>query len=239
MDKKAFRALSYGMYIITSQAEDRRAGCVVNTFNQITSAPTQVSVAVNKENATADVIRESGRFCASVLGELATMELIGRFGFRSSADTDKFADTQWEADAFGVPQVTESAVAVFSAHVVETIDAESHWLFVGAVDDCRALSAEAPMTYAYYHQVKGGKTPPKASSYIVEESAEATAKAAEATGGAPATDTTADQQPATAGTSTWRCGLCGYEITVEGDALPEGFECPICGAGPEMFERIA
>ena len=28
-----------------------------------------------------------------------------------------------------------------------------------------ALDAGEPMTYAYYHLVKGGKTPPKASSY--------------------------------------------------------------------------
>lgn len=229
MDKKAFRKLSYGMYIIASADGDRKAGCVVNTFNQITSSPAQVSVAVNKENATADVIRASGRFTASTLGESATMELIGRFGFHTSADTDKFADTQWEPDAAGVPLVTEGAVACFSAHVVETVDAGSHWLFVGAVDDARVLSDEAPMTYAYYHQVKGGKTPPKASSFSDDELA----------GGSSAPAPEAPASVPAAGKSTWRCQICGFEITVDGDALPEGFECPICGAGADQFERIA
>lgn len=231
MDKKAFRELSYGMYIVASASEGRRAGCVVNTFNQVTSTPAQVSVAVNKDNATADAIRESGRFTASALGEDASMDLIARFGFRSSADTDKFAETQWEDDGFGVPLVTDSAVAGFSAHVVHTLDVGSHWLFVGEVDDARVLGDGAPMTYAYYHQVKGGKTPPKASSFTEDELQGGEAAAAAAAGTEPVAGAV--------GTSTWRCQLCGYEITVEGDSLPEGFECPLCGAGADMFERIA
>lgn len=34
----------------------------------------------------------------------------------------------------------------------------------------------------------------------------------------------------------WRCTVCGYIEYV--DELPEDFECPLCGVGPEMFERI-
>ena len=30
------------------------------------------------------------------------------------------------------------------------------------------------------------------------------------------------------------CTVCGY--VYEGDSMPEDFECPICGVGPEMFE---
>jgi len=32
---------------------------------------------------------------------------------------------------------------------------------------------------------------------------------------------------------TWVCTVCGYEI--ESDEKPE--ECPICGAGAEVFEE--
>lgn len=35
-------------------------------------------------------------------------------------------------------------------------------------------------------------------------------------------------------TRKWVCGVCGYEY--EGDKLPEGFECPLCRQGAEMFE---
>ncbi len=247
MDTKAFRSLSYGMYLISSGDEEGRAGCIVNTFAQVTSKPARASVAVNKENATADVIRRTGRYAASVLGESAPMELIGRFGFRSSADFDKFGPTVYAVDSFGLPTVTEHAVACFTVKVIETIDAGSHWLFLGEVEDARVLRDETPMTYAYYHLVKGGKTPPKASSYVADE---APAPQADKSGAedapAPASDAAAEAAPEAAddaaagkpGTSTWKCLLCGYEVTVEGDELPADFTCPMCGAGRDMFERV-
>lgn len=99
------------------------------------------------------------------------MELIGTFGFRSSKDLDKFATCETAFDASGMPYVAEQACARFSARVVQEVDLGTHVLFVGEVEEAERLCAEAPMTYAYYHQVKGGKTPPKASSYLPGEDA--------------------------------------------------------------------
>ncbi len=228
VDRKAFHTLSYGVYIVAAQTDELRAGCVVNTFQQVTSTPAQVSVAVNKDNATADVIRAAGRFTAAVLDETATMELIGRFGFKTSTDIDKFADTAFATDAAGQPYVTEHAAAWASVRVDHTIDMGSHWVFLGEAEEAGVLSKEPPMTYAFYRQVKGGKTPPKASSYDATEAA----PAAEA---APA----GDAEAASAGTSKWECQICGYVVEVEGDSLPADFTCPLCGAGPDQFTRIA
>lgn len=221
LDTKALRALSYGLYIVCAKGQDRSAGCVVNTFSQVTSKPTQCSVAINKENATCDAVAQAGRFAVSVLDETATMELIGTFGFHSSVDTDKFASAQTCIDAFGMPYVAEHACARFSVKVVTTLDVGSHMLFIGEVEQAEVLSSEPPMTYAYYHQVKGGKTPPKASAYIEGEDAPA-APAASAEQAAPKV--------------AWKCMLCGHIEYV--DELPDDFTCPICGAGKEMFERI-
>lgn len=221
IDTKAFRSMSYGLYIISAKSGDTTAGCVVNTFLQVTSKPARVSVAINKENFTTGVILESGRFEVSVLAESATMELIGRFGFKTSAEIDKFAETKHENDAAGVPYVAEHAVAHFGARVIDKLDVGTHYLIVGEVECAEVLSGEPPMTYAYYHQVKGGKTPPKASSFDPDGGA--------APEPAPAQD---DAKPRIG----WRCKLCGY--VVEMDELPEGFTCPMCGVGREMFERI-
>lgn len=221
IDTKAFRSMSYGLYIISAKNGDSLAGCVVNTFQQVTSKPARVSVAINKENFTTGAVLESGRFEATVLAESATMELIGRFGFKSSADIDKFSDTQHVFDEAGVPYVTEHAVAHVGARVIEAIDVGTHYLIVGEVECAEVLSDEAPMTYAYYHQVKGGKTPPKASSFDPNE------------GTAPSETAPKDVGKSRIG---WRCKLCGY--VVEMDELPEDFRCPMCGVGREMFERI-
>lgn len=36
--------------------------------------------------------------------------------------------------------------------------------------------------------------------------------------------------------TVYRCSICGYEY--EGESLPGGFVCPICGHGAEAFEKI-
>ena len=228
IDTKAFHAMSYGLYLITTLDGEgdaaRPVGCVVNTLVQVTSKPPRVSVAINKENYTATCVQKTRRFAATVLAESATMELIGAFGFRSSADTDKFEGFATAYDEAGMPYVAEQCVARFSVKVADIVDVGTHLLFIGDVVESAVESAEDPMTYAYYHQVKGGKTPPKASSY---DAGEASASAA-----APAPEAA----PAAGGRVGWRCTVCGY--VVYQDELPDDFTCPICGMGKEMFERF-
>ena len=56
IDRKAFRSLSSGLYLITAKAGDARCGCVVNTLVQVASEPATLSVSLNKENATTAAI---------------------------------------------------------------------------------------------------------------------------------------------------------------------------------------
>lgn len=221
IDTKAFRNLSYGLYIISSKKDGRPVGCVVNTFAQVTSTPTQVSVAVNKENFTSQGIQQTGAYEVAVMNESASMELIGKFGFHSSAEVDKFADFETAVSEQGLTYVTQSSCAHFSVKVTQEIDLGSHILFIGECVAAEPVAGDAPMTYAYYHQVKGGKTPPKASSYNGgdDASADAASKSNEA-------------KPKIA----WRCKICGHIEYV--DELPEDFVCPVCGVGRELFEKI-
>lgn len=215
VDKKAFRELSYGLYLVSSIKDGKPVGCVVNTFAQVTSEPAQVSIAINKENYTTQGILESGMFEAVVLGESAPMELIGAFGFHSSADTDKFAAVPFATSEQGIPYVNQNITAHFSVKVSQQLDLGSHLFFVGEVVAAERFEGEPSMTYAYYHAVKGGKTPPKASSYNPE-----------------------DQEVAASSERkfAWRCTVCGHIEYV--DELPEGYTCPVCGVGADKFERI-
>lgn len=221
-DKQAFHSLSYGMYVIGTRFDNRDYGCVANTFAQVTSSPLQVSVALNKENATTAAVRQAGRFTASCLSEQADMQLIGTFGFHTSTELDKFAQHASARDEAGMPYVAEQCCAWFSAKVVSELDLGTHVLFVGEVQECaKVADAAAPMTYAFYHQVKGGKTPPKASSYLGDDQSAA----------APVESNGADQPKI-----AWRCTICGHMEYV--DELPDDFVCPVCGVGKEFFERV-
>ncbi|MEG1605011.1 MAG: flavin reductase [Clostridia bacterium] len=165
LDMAAFYKASYGLYLVSSRMGDVRAGCVVNTVTQVTVSPLQMTVAIHKDNFTTGVIAQSGLFTVAVLGKFASMELIGRFGFQSSRDADKFAGFKTVEDERGVPYVAEQVVARFSCKVVSQVDVGTHVLLIGEVVSCETLDEREPMTYAYYHTVKNGLTPPKASSY--------------------------------------------------------------------------
>ena len=166
MDKTAFFTMTSGLYVVSAAAGDRKAGCVVNTAVQVTSSPARISVAVNKENFTAGVIADAGTFAVTVIDQTADMIYIGNFGFRTSANFDKFERYEERRTALCAPYVPEHATALFSCRLVETLDVGTHLLFIGEVEDAQKLSDEAPLTYDYYHKVLKGKTPPKASSYI-------------------------------------------------------------------------
>ena len=146
------------------------------------------------------------------------MELIGTFGFRCSTDLDKFASCETGVDAAGVPFVAEQCVARFSVRVVQAVNLGTHILYIGEVEEAEKLCAGDPMTYAYYHLVKGGKTPPKASSYLPDAPDAAPAAAAAAGEG----DAEAPKPK-----YAWRCKVCGH---IEyGDELPMTSPAP-CAA---------
>lgn len=225
IDKKAFRNLSYGLYLISSMKDGRPVGCVVNTFAQVTSDPPQVSIAINKDNYTTQGILETGMFEVTVLHRDAPMEVIGMFGFHCSRDTDKFADFDTVVSSQGIPYVVDCACAHFSVKVNQQLDLGTHMFFVGDVVESEMVGEIEPMTYAYYHEVKGGRTPKNASSFssdVLEAE----------TGSAPVAAPTGEKKTRIG----WRCQLCGYIEFV--DELPDDFVCPVCGATREFFERV-
>ena len=97
------------------------------------------------------------------------MELIGRFGFRSGRDIDKFERVRYRTGTTGAPVVLDHTLAYIEVEVAQEVDVGMHVLFIGAVVDADILKEGEPMTYTYYHQVKGGKTPEKATVYIGDE----------------------------------------------------------------------
>lgn len=166
MDASALFKFSSGLYVVSAAGEGRAAGCIVNTGLQVTSDPLQVSVTINKANVTAGAVRNAGHFALAVVDETADMLFVGRFGFRSSADFDKFEGIASDVAVTGDPYPTEHVCSFVACEVVQTLDVGTHLVFVGRVVDAGNLSDEPPMTYAYYHGTLKGKTPPKASSYV-------------------------------------------------------------------------
>lgn len=165
IDSTAMFAMSYGLYVVSSEADGQKAGCVINTAVQVTAEPIRMSVAVHKQNVTAGVISRAGAFTVTALDQTADMPFIGNFGFRSSDTYDKFEKYQTSVSEVGCPYCPEHACALYACKLIDTIDVGTHYLFIGEVVQAERLSSEPSLTYAYYHGTLKGKTPPKASSY--------------------------------------------------------------------------
>jgi flavin reductase (DIM6/NTAB) family NADH-FMN oxidoreductase RutF/rubredoxin len=225
MDKAAFYKLSYGLYIVSSIKDDKCNGQICNTAFQVTSEPPTIAVGINKQNLTHEYIQASRKFAVSIISKSTPMQFIGTFGFKCGRDINKFENVKFRLGETGVPIVLDHTIAYIEAEVVNEMDCGSHTIFVGQVRDCGILNAdEEPMTYAYYHDVKRGKSPKTAPTYQAPDNVEREGK--------------------------YTCSVCGYVYDPEkGDPdsgvkpgtrftdLPADWTCPICGADKSKFEK--
>ncbi len=152
VESNAMFRFSYGLFVLSAREGNRDNGCIINTAAQVTSTPMRISIAVNKQNYTHDMIVRTGIFNLSVLSEDATFGVFQQFGFRSGRDTaDKFdATTEEVRTANGLRYVPEGVNAVISGKVVEMVDCGTHTLFIADVTEAKTLSEVPSATYAYY-----------------------------------------------------------------------------------------
>ena len=208
MNKQALYALSYGVYLCTSWDEGRPVGCVANSAMQITSSPATVAVSLNHDNYTNKCVKATGRFALAVLGEEADPQLIGRFGFSSSKEKDKFAETPYAVR--GKMPVPDGCLCWLACKVVDVMETATHTVFLGEVLEADVLGKGTPMTYAYYHSVLKGKTAANAPTY---------------------------REEASSGKYVCKICKYEYSGGVPFEELPEDWTCPICGAPKSQFEK--
>ncbi len=210
MNETALFKLSYGVYVCSTWDEGRPVGCIANSAMQITSSPATVAVSINRNNYTHKCVSDTGYFAITILGEHTAPSVIGRFGFTSSRDCDKFSEV-----SFGVRgklPVPSDAIAYLCCKVIDKLETATHTVFLGEVYDCDHLKSDKPMTYAYYHEVLKGKTSVNAPTY---------------------------QKNQPEARDVWVCDICGYEYDGETpfEELPEDWVCPLCGMDKSHFHK--
>lgn len=152
MNNVAMFKLSYGLFVLTARDGDKDNGCIINTASQVTTTPNRITIAVNKQNYTHDMIVRTGVFNVSILDETAPFSLFQDFGFRSGRDCNKFEGAEPKRAENGVVYIDNFTSAYISGKVVSTVDLGTHTLFIADVTDAELLSENEPVTYAYYHK---------------------------------------------------------------------------------------
>ena len=151
VEQNAMFSLSYGLFVLTARDGAKDNGCIINTVTQLTDSPKRISIAVNKANLTHDMIVKTGEFNVSVLSNDAPFALFQHYGFQSGRNTDKFAGVQGMARSTnGIYYIPYCTSAFLSAKVTQTVEFETHTLFIADVTEAKLLSNVPSMTYAYY-----------------------------------------------------------------------------------------
>lgn len=153
MDKKAMFQLSYGLFVLSARENGYDNACIINTAIQAASSPNQLSICVNKDNYTHDMIINTHAFTVSILSQAADFDLFRHFGFQSGRNVNKF-------DSFGscrrgnngIYYISEGTNAYISVTVTKTQDLGSHTMFIGEITDMEMLSDVPSATYDFYHK---------------------------------------------------------------------------------------
>ena len=230
MDPKALHKISYGLYVVCSINGDKKNGQIANAIFQVTAEPQTIAISINKQNLTHEFLEKSKKFTVSVLSEEATMKFIGTFGFKSGKNIDKFENIEYKNTKANIPYLLDYTIAYIEAKIFDKIDVGTHTIFIGKVVDAEILNDKKPMTYEYYHKIKGGYSPKTAPTYRGEQKKEEKKE-----------EKTMDK---------YVCSVCGYVYDPEkGDPdnnipagtkfedLPNEWTCPVCGAAKEAFEK--
>lgn len=158
-NRKITTKISQGLYILTTNG----GGCVVDAVSQISSSDNPlITVSVNKNNYTNELLHKNKLFTLNVLGKSENGELISKFGFNSMRDVDKFLGTDTLEDIG--EKIIKNSLGYMICEIVDIIENDTHTLFIGRLIEADVLKDEEPLTYYYYRENKSDFVKVKASN---------------------------------------------------------------------------
>ena len=146
---KITRKITQGMYVLTTQ----NGGCIVDAVSQISSGDNPlIAVSVMKNNYTNELLKKNDKFALSILGKEVEPQIIKTFGFNSMRDINKFEKVELE-NVDGV-NVIKNSLGYMICDVIDTIENETHTLFIGKMYEGDVFLDDDVMTYGYYQEHK-------------------------------------------------------------------------------------
>jgi flavin reductase (DIM6/NTAB) family NADH-FMN oxidoreductase RutF len=116
--------LDYPMFVVTTQTQGNRAGCLVGFASQTSIRPPRFLVGLSKRNHTYRVARDADHLAVHVLSR-QHVELARLFGSQTGDEVDKFGRCAWHVGPYDMP-ILDDAVAWFVGRVLARFDAGDH-----------------------------------------------------------------------------------------------------------------
>lgn len=148
-NKKITRKITQGVYVLTTNG----GGCVVDAVSQVSSGENPlITVAVMKDNYTNALMHQNRTFALSVLGKEVDPEIIKTFGLHSMRDIDKFKDIK--TNEINDLKIIDASLGYMICEKIDSIENETHTLFIGRLVEADVYKEEEAMSYGYYQEHK-------------------------------------------------------------------------------------
>ena len=143
------KKITQGMYVLTTTG----GGCVVDAVSQVSGGDSPlIAVAVMKKNYTNELLKKNSKFSLSVLSKTVNPEIIKTFGFNSMRDINKFESIE-TVEVEGV-NVIKDSLGYMVCEIIDSIDNDTHTLFIGRLVTSELYDDSDAMSYQYYQENK-------------------------------------------------------------------------------------
>lgn len=141
--------ITQGMYVLTTN----NGGCMVDAVSQVSGGDNPlISVAVMKSNYTNELMKNNTKFAISVLGKDTDGKVITTFGMNSMRDINKFENIE-TTEVEGL-KVIKNSLGYMICEIIDSIENETHTLFIGRLIEGDIFKEEETMSYGYYQEHK-------------------------------------------------------------------------------------
>jgi len=150
---EAFGKMTYGIYVLTSKADETVNGMIASWVSQVSYDPPLIMAAVHPNRFSHQLIEKGGSFALHVLSSTQT-DFLSRF--KGSDVRAKFSSLNWTKGKTGCPILSE-CLAYLECELKTHYRTGNHTLFIGEVIDAGVLAKGPPLTTREYNGVYLGK----------------------------------------------------------------------------------
>ena len=146
------------LVVVTTVAEDERAGCVVAFHSQSGVAPARYSMWMSKANHTYRVALRAEHLAVHFLQE-GDVAVARHFGTQCGQDVDKFADLGWSVGPGAVPLIDHLPHRIVLRKLTILDDGGDHVCISGDILDASSGGSFAPLRLSAANHWEPGHTP--------------------------------------------------------------------------------
>jgi len=156
--RRALRAWTTGVAVVTARYEDQQYGMTVNSFSSVSLEPPVVSLTLKQLTHTHDLVIKSGAFAVTILSS-EQKELSDRFAGKIPNIMDRFKEVQTDKLSIDVP-IIKGGMAYFDCRVMNSMPIGENTLFVAEVTAVSRDGEDEKKPLVYHNRVYWKLTSP-------------------------------------------------------------------------------